>query len=208
MRPTVMRCAAVLLFVLLAGCARGPTYDVVIRHGTVYDGSGGAVSVQDIGDPGGQHRRDRRSEGSAREGGDRRDGTRRRAGLHQHAEPLRGVAASRTPKSQSEIRQGVTLEVFGEFSMGPLSEAMRREAQARQGDIKYEIAWTTLGGYFDYLAKRGVRAERRVLRRRADGAAGADRRGEPRADAGGTRQHEGARARRRCRRARWGSRPR
>jgi N-acyl-D-amino-acid deacylase len=63
-------------------------------------------------------------------------------------------------KSQSEIRQGVTLEVMGEgTSMGPLSEEMR--ADATRGilgnrDIEYEIEWTTLGEYLEYLEKRGV----------------------------------------------------
>jgi N-acyl-D-amino-acid deacylase len=60
-------------------------------------------------------------------------------------------------RSQSDIRQGVTLEVFGEgWSMGPLNEAMRREMLERQGDIKYEIPWTTLGEYLEYLVRRGV----------------------------------------------------
>ncbi len=63
-------------------------------------------------------------------------------------------------RSQSEIRQGVTLEVMGEgFSMGPLSEAMK--AAGTRGilgnhDIQYEVNWTTLGEYLEALAKRGV----------------------------------------------------
>ncbi len=63
-------------------------------------------------------------------------------------------------RSQSEIRQGVTLEVMGEgTSMGPLSEEMR--ASGMRGilgneDIKYEVGWNTLGEYLDWLAKRGV----------------------------------------------------
>jgi N-acyl-D-amino-acid deacylase len=60
-------------------------------------------------------------------------------------------------RSQSEIRQGVTLEVFGEgWSMGPLNQGMKQEALEQQGDIKYEIEWTTLGEYLDYLVDRGV----------------------------------------------------
>ena len=62
--------------------------------------------------------------------------------------------------SQSEIRQGVTLEVMGEgTSMGPLSEEMR-ESRKRSilgnEDIEYEIEWTTLGEYLEYLERRGV----------------------------------------------------
>jgi N-acyl-D-amino-acid deacylase len=60
-------------------------------------------------------------------------------------------------RSQGEIRQGVTLEVMGEgWSMGPLSDAMKRETLERQGDIKYDIPWSTLGEYLDYLTSRGV----------------------------------------------------
>lgn len=63
-------------------------------------------------------------------------------------------------RSQSEIRQGVTLEVMGEgTSMGPMSEAMKN-SQTRgilgNSNIKYDIEWTTLGEYLDYLEKRGV----------------------------------------------------
>jgi N-acyl-D-amino-acid deacylase len=60
-------------------------------------------------------------------------------------------------RSQSDIRQGVTLEVFGEgWSMGPLNEAMKKEMRENQGDIKFDIAWTTLGEYLAYLEKRGI----------------------------------------------------
>jgi N-acyl-D-amino-acid deacylase len=60
-------------------------------------------------------------------------------------------------RSQSGIRQGVTLEVMGEGnSMGPLNEVMKKEMKEQQGDIKYDIEWTTLGEYLDYLVKRGV----------------------------------------------------
>jgi N-acyl-D-amino-acid deacylase len=60
-------------------------------------------------------------------------------------------------RSQSDIRQGVTLEIFGEgHSMGPLNAAMKRETLERQSDIRYAIEWTTLGEYLDYLVARGV----------------------------------------------------
>jgi N-acyl-D-amino-acid deacylase len=60
-------------------------------------------------------------------------------------------------RSQSDIRQGVTLEVMGEGqSMGPLNDAMKAEKLRRQADIKYEIEWTTLGEYLEYLERRGV----------------------------------------------------
>lgn len=60
-------------------------------------------------------------------------------------------------RSQSDIRQGVTLEVMGEgSSMGPWNEAMKQEDLAQQSDIRYDIAWTTLGEYLDHLVRRGV----------------------------------------------------
>jgi N-acyl-D-amino-acid deacylase len=60
-------------------------------------------------------------------------------------------------RAQSDIRQGVTLEVFGEgWSMGPLTAAMKDEMRERQGDIKFEVAWTTLGEYLEHLVARGI----------------------------------------------------
>jgi N-acyl-D-amino-acid deacylase len=60
-------------------------------------------------------------------------------------------------RSQSDIRQGVTLEVFGEgWSMGPLTDVMKADLVARQTDIKYRVEWRTLGEYLEYLIKRGV----------------------------------------------------
>lgn len=60
-------------------------------------------------------------------------------------------------RSQSDIRQGVTLEVLGEgSSMGPWNDAMKKEERNLQGDIRYDIEWTTLGEFLDYLAGRGI----------------------------------------------------
>jgi N-acyl-D-amino-acid deacylase len=61
------------------------------------------------------------------------------------------------PRSQSDIRQGVTLEVFGEgWSMGPLNERMKAEQLAAQGDLRFAIDWTTLGEYLQGLERRGI----------------------------------------------------
>lgn len=60
-------------------------------------------------------------------------------------------------KSQSDIRQGVTLEVFGEgMSWGPLNEELKAYMKKNQGDIKYDINWTTLGEYLQFLEDKGV----------------------------------------------------
>ena len=60
-------------------------------------------------------------------------------------------------RGQSDIRQGVTLEVMGEgWSMGPLNDEMRRLSISRQSDIRYPIPWTTLGQYLEHLQQRGI----------------------------------------------------
>ncbi|MEK9787690.1 MAG: D-aminoacylase [Flavobacteriaceae bacterium] len=60
-------------------------------------------------------------------------------------------------KSQSDIRQGVTFEVFGEgMSWGPLNEELKAYMKKNQGDIKYDINWTTLGEYLQFLEDKGV----------------------------------------------------
>jgi len=60
-------------------------------------------------------------------------------------------------RSQSEIREGVTTEIMGEGnSMGPLNDRMKERMRREQGDIKYEIKWNTLAEYLRYLEQRGV----------------------------------------------------
>jgi N-acyl-D-amino-acid deacylase len=60
-------------------------------------------------------------------------------------------------RGMSDIKQGVTLEIFGEgSSMGPVNATIREEMLKTQGDIHYDITWTTLGEYLDYLVKRGI----------------------------------------------------
>ena len=137
---------------LTAACA--PRYDVVIRHGTIYDGSGNDPLVGDLAIEGdtiaavgavtGRGRVEIDASGLAVSPGF--------INMLSHSEET----LIRDPRSQGEIRQGVTLEVFGEGSMGPLSDAMKQEALEQQGDIKYPIEWTTLGEYFDFLERRGI----------------------------------------------------
>lgn len=147
-------CAAALL--LLAACSSGPQYDVIVRGGTIYDGSGSPGAVADlaiqgdtiaaIGDL---------SNASAPTVIDA-------AGLAIAPDFINMMCWSNESliedgRSQSDIRQGVTLEVMGEgSSMGPLNDAMKQDMRDGQGDIKYDIAWTTLGEYMQYLEKRGV----------------------------------------------------
>jgi N-acyl-D-aspartate/D-glutamate deacylase len=136
-------------------CAAPPQYDVVIRHGTVYDGTGAAGVVQDLAIQG--DRIAARGDLSGAHGLQDVDA----AGLAvapgfidmlNHAE----TSLIADGRSQSGIRQGVTLSVFGESSMGPLTDAMKQQMKARQADIKFDITWTTLGEYLDSLVARGV----------------------------------------------------
>ena len=60
-------------------------------------------------------------------------------------------------RGMSDILQGVTLEVMGEgWSMGPVNKTMKEESSSSQGDIKYDVSWTTLGEYLQYLEDKGV----------------------------------------------------
>jgi N-acyl-D-aspartate/D-glutamate deacylase len=145
----------VLLFFVLR-VSSGRRYDLIVTGGIVYDGTGA---------PG------RRADVAVR--GDR----------IVAVGDLRGAAAARTVdatglavapgfinmlswstdslivdgRSQGEIRQGVTTQIFGEgSSMGPLTDGMKQRAVAQMGDIKYDITWTTLAEYLQELERRGV----------------------------------------------------
>ena len=59
-------------------------------------------------------------------------------------------------RALSDLTQGVTLEVMGEFSMGPLNAEMSKRMVDRQGDIKFPVTWKTLGGYLDTIERRGM----------------------------------------------------
>jgi N-acyl-D-amino-acid deacylase len=145
-----------LPLILVTGACQAPEYDVILRHGTVYDGTGTAPVVTDvaiagdtiaaIGDL---------SDASARMEIDARG----LAVAPGFINMLSWATASLIEDglSQSDIRQGVTLEVFGEgWSMGPLNESMKQKSLDQQGDIKYDITWTTLGEYLEMLERRGI----------------------------------------------------
>ncbi|MBC7909809.1 MAG: amidohydrolase family protein, partial [Pyrinomonadaceae bacterium] len=131
-------------------------FDVIIRGGTVYDGTGGAPVKADVGIKG-----DRiaaignLSKSSAREVVDA-------SGMAVAPGFINMLSWSNESlivdgRSQSELRQGVTTQIMGEgWSMGPLNERMKQETIKDQGDLKYDIEWTTLAEYLTYLEKRGV----------------------------------------------------
>ncbi|HEY7216195.1 MAG TPA: D-aminoacylase [Thermoanaerobaculia bacterium] len=132
------------------------TYDLVLRGGTIYDGSGGKPYAGDVAIQ-----------------GDRIAAVGALGGAKGRTEiDVKGLAVSPgfvnmlswatesllvDGRAQSDLRQGVTLEVMGEGnSMGPLNDAMKKEAVEQQGDIKYDVTWTTLGEYLDQLVARGI----------------------------------------------------
>ncbi len=148
---------------LLSACASTPStatgeaaYDVILRGGTVYDGRGGEPFVADVG-----------LKGDAIAAIGDLSGARGKSEVD-----ARGLAVApgfinmlswatesllADGRSLSDIRQGVTLEVFGEgSSMGPLNPAMKKEMVELQGDVKFDVKWTTLGEYLEHLEERGV----------------------------------------------------
>ena len=145
-----------LPLILVAGACGAPDYDVILRQGTVYDGTGTAPMVADVAIT-----------------GDTIAAIGDLSGVSGRVEvDVRGLAVApgfinmlswatesliEDGRSQSDIRQGVTLEVFGEgWSMGPWTDAMKAEDLEQQGDITYDITWTTLGEYLEMLERRGV----------------------------------------------------
>ena len=134
----------------------GAPYDVLIAGGTVYDGTGGAPRVADVAIA-----------------GDRIVAIGNLAGAPARRRvEVRGLAVAPgfinmlswadedllvDGRSQGNIRQGVTTEVFGEgWSMGPITPEMKTSMLAAQGDLRYEIPWTTLAEYLATLERTGI----------------------------------------------------
>jgi N-acyl-D-amino-acid deacylase len=131
-------------------------YDVVIRGGTVYDGTGApgrradvalrGDTVAAIGDL------------SSSQGNLVLDAT----GLAVAPGFVNMLSWSTDTliadgRSQGEIRQGITTEIFGEgWSMGPVNDVVRRQIAQDQVDIHYDVTWTSLAEYLSHLEKRGV----------------------------------------------------
>ncbi|MDX6443038.1 MAG: N-acyl-D-amino-acid deacylase [Blastocatellia bacterium] len=156
-----MRFTSVLLTFLLLTCTvsaqpKPSTYDVLIKNGTIYDGTGAAPIKADIAIKG-----DR-----IVAIGDLKNATartlidaRRLAVAPGFINMLSWASTSLIAdyRSLSELRQGVTTEVFGEgTSMGPLNAEMKKRMLTGQGDFKFDIPWNSLAEYLTYMEKRGV----------------------------------------------------
>jgi N-acyl-D-amino-acid deacylase len=134
---------------------RAQQYDVIVRNGTVYDGSGGTPQVADVALTGDRIARI----GNLRAARAKTEVNAK--GLAVAPGFINMMSSDDTlmadGRSQSDIRQGVTLEVFGEGeSMGPLTPAMHDYFQKLQRDIKYPIDWHTLGEGLNRLAEHGI----------------------------------------------------
>jgi len=146
-----------LCVLLLAACS-APTesYDLILRNGTIYDGTGAPPVTGDVGIRG----------DSIAAVGDLRGATATTeldvSGLAVAPGFINMLSWAtesllEDPRSQSDIRQGVTLEVFGEGeSMGPVSDSMKAEILRQQGDLRFDLSWTTLGEYLEHLERRGI----------------------------------------------------
>jgi N-acyl-D-amino-acid deacylase len=145
-----------VFFLLLISCnSKSEKYDTIIRNGLIYDGNGGEPFKGDIGilnDTiafiGDLSKASAKSEIDAK-GNAVAPGF---INMMGHSED----ALIQDGRSNSDIRQGVTTEIFGEFSMGPLNTKMKKMMQDGQGDIKYKVEWNSLGEYMNFLEKKGT----------------------------------------------------
>ena len=146
-------CSSMLIAAPVA--AQGPAYDLIIRGGTIYDGSGSAPVVGDVAIKDDRIVAVGKIEGTAAKEVSAKGMAVAPGFINMLSWATESLIAD--PKSQSDIRQGVTLEVMGEgWSMGPMNAAMKAQETERQGDIRYPIEWTSLGDYFGWLEKRGI----------------------------------------------------
>ena len=146
-------CVGSLAFLTMGAMAA--EYDLIIRNGAIYDGSGNAPFTGDLAIKGDRIAAIGRVEAR---GGKELD-AHGLAVAPGFINMLSWATESliEDGRSQSDIRQGVTLEIFGEGeSMGPLNAAMKKDTVDSQADIKYPVKWTTLGDYLGYLGRRGI----------------------------------------------------
>jgi N-acyl-D-amino-acid deacylase len=146
-----------ILLLLIFSCSPPINYDILIKNGTIADGSGNPTYIGSVGI---------NADTIAAVGKIKGTGTSEidASGLVV-APGFINVLSWATEsliedgRSQSDIRQGVTLEVFGEgWSMGPLSKDLKKDLQlpTAQGDIKYDVDWNSLDEYLQSLIKRGI----------------------------------------------------
>ncbi|MFM7067736.1 MAG: N-acyl-D-amino-acid deacylase family protein [Gammaproteobacteria bacterium] len=154
LRRSLAGFVAGLLPALSLAAAPGPEYSTVLRQGMVYDGSGARPFVGDVAWQG-----DRivyvgpQAPGKGAIEFDARGKAIAPGFVNMLAHPFESLLID--GRALSDLRQGITLEVFGELSMGPLNEPMKADF-ARQMDPSVKLDWTSLGEYFEKLVARGI----------------------------------------------------
>ena len=141
---------------IITACKQKKDYETVLRGGMIYDGKGGepyvsdiAINADTIAFIGDLH------SASAISDVDAKGNAVAPGFINMLSQAM--VSLIQDGRSQSDIRQGVTLEVFGEGeSMGPLNARLKQQMQDDQSLIKYKIEWNSLGGYLNFMEKRGV----------------------------------------------------
>lgn len=144
-----------LFILILCGCSSPETYDILIKNGTIVDGSGKASYIGDVG----INADTIAAIGKLNAKGNLEIDATGLVVAPGFINMLSWAVESliEDGKSQGDIRQGVTLEVFGEgWSMGPLNDKMKEQSLKDQGDIKYDIEWTTLAEYLQFLVDKGI----------------------------------------------------
>ncbi|MBN4070130.1 D-aminoacylase [Olleya sp. AH-315-F22] len=144
-----------LFILILCGCSSTETYDILIKNGQIIDGSGSASYVGDVG----INADTIVAIGNLNAKGNLEIDATGLVVAPGFINMLSWATESliEDGKSQSDIRQGVTLEVFGEgWSMGPLNIQMKEQSLKNQGSIKYDITWTTLAEYLQFLVDKGI----------------------------------------------------
>ena len=138
------------------GAAQPQSFDLIVRNGIVYDGTGAPGVRADVGIRGDRVAAVRDLSGASAKAEIDASG-------HAVAPGFINMLSWSTEsllidgRSQGEIRQGVTTQIFGEgFSMGPLTDAMKRRMVEQMGDLKFDITWTTLAEYLRQMERRGV----------------------------------------------------
>ncbi len=138
-----------------AAAPKATQHDTVIRNGLIYDGSGKPPFVGDVAID-----KDRISyvgphaPGTGRAEIDAHGKAVSPGFINMLAHPEESLLVDK--RALSDITQGVTLEVMGEDSMGPLTPAMKADMKSHQGDLHYDIDWTTLGEYLEKLQGKGI----------------------------------------------------
>lgn len=152
-----MRRLAALTFsaFLLTSAASPPAYDILIRGGTIYDGTGGTPYAGDVAIKGDRIVAVGKVTGTATQTVDAQGLAVAPGFINMLSWATESLIAD--PRGMSDTKQGVTLEVMGEgWSMGPWTPKMVQVEESQQSDIKYKIQWSTLAEYQDWLTKRGI----------------------------------------------------